>query len=337
MMLGDLSGFLPRYGIDAATAVVAPLTRGEKNATWSVTLPTGRRLVVRQYAASDADEVEYELAASEFLARQGFPTPAPVRTSAGELWIRLAGHPAAVFTFADGVHPPERDGGYGSFDLDLGRQAAALAAHLHVVSGGRSFPGRRSAHRDPLHQVGAFLSGPYVRLPVMQEVVDQLAPLHARIARVYDRPDGLRKGLVHLDITAANLLVDKESGAITTLLDFDDCAESFQLYDLGSIVDTWGRDAHRHADLERIGRLIEAYDEIGALSKREIDLTADFLALCAAATGVGVLSRALRAGGTVRDARESYSMLLFLDLRVAARDGWRFTPRRRSVPRPTGG
>lgn len=257
--------------------------------------------------------MEYELHATQYLAHRGFPTPAPVEAADGSLWGLIDDRPAALFTYAAGVHPSDLADGYFSADLELGRSAAGLAAQIHVLSADQRLPGRRTTRLDPLQRIETFLRSPYADLPVLREATRRLIGLREKMADVYADPTGLRQGLVHNDISAVNLLLDR-TGTITALIDFDDCMTSFQLYDLGRIAETWARHADRHADIRRINELIEAYHATRPLTDREAELAVDLIATYAAATGVDILTGMLRHGAQVQDPRASYSMLFYLDL-----------------------
>lgn len=309
--MSDLADFLRRRGVEPGEVV--PLVGGEKNRSWLVDGADGSRFVARSYSTSTAAEVEYELHATQFLAQRGFPTPAPIGTRDGSLWGLIDGRPAALFTYAEGAHPSDLMDGYFSADRRLGRRAAGLAAEMHALSAEQSFPGRRTTQRDPLERIQSFLSSPYANLPALREASSHLIALKEKMTGVYTNPVGLRQGLVHNDITAVNVLLD-QTGEIAAVLDFDDCMTSFQLYDLGCIADTWGRDAERHADLSRIHELIEAYHAERSMTDREGELAIDLIATYAAATGVDVLTNMLCHGTQVPDPRDSYSMSFFLDL-----------------------
>ncbi len=312
MSAPDLTDLLRGRGIEAATVV--PLLGGEKNRSWLVEAAAGRRFVARCYSQSTAAEVEYELHAIEFLAQRGFPTPAPLRGRDGSLWSLIDGHPAALFEHADGEHPAGLMDVYFSADLPLGRTAAGLAGRMHMLSSNKAFPGRRTDRRDPLHVIAAFLDSPYADLPELGEAVARLVAQHQKMTAVYANPSGLRRGLVHNDISAHNLLLDPDTGTVTALLDFDDCISSFQLYDLGRIAETWGRSSDRHADMKSVQALIAAYHEARPMTDREAELAVDMIATYAAATGAGVLTNMLRNGTQVQDPRDSHSMLFFLDI-----------------------
>ncbi len=313
------SAFLGDRGVDAHTVAATRLTGGEVNDNWRLTRPEPRGpVVLRHYRATVvAAELDCELAAVALLSQQGFPTPAPIPGSGGQLWAVVDGRPAALFTFAAGQHPPRRAGGYGSMDLALGVAAAALVARMHQLLAGADLPGSRSVDRDPWHAIGEFLGGEWANHPVFAPLVEPLRATHELLAPAYADPAGLPIGVVHADVTPVNLLVD-ESGAITALLDFDDCKQTFLAYEIACLVGGFGRDDHRRLDPDRMRSLIDAYDAVRPLTARERELLPDLLAAYAGAEGVFVLTTWLRNGRPVSDPMDSYSARLFLDF-VAAR------------------
>jgi Ser/Thr protein kinase RdoA (MazF antagonist) len=107
----DLKTLLDARVIDVGS--VRSLTTGQMNLTLLIETPSGARFVVRQHSAATAGEVEYELAAIEFLSSRGFPTPAPVRSTDGLLAGQISGQWGAVFQYAAGKHPDGLDSTVG--------------------------------------------------------------------------------------------------------------------------------------------------------------------------------------------------------------------------------
>jgi Ser/Thr protein kinase RdoA (MazF antagonist) len=205
--------FLTRRGIDVATSTVSRLVGGEVNDNWRIDGPgEGQQWVLRQYRRTgDAAEVECELGALNRLARSAFPTPAPVPVRVGgddrRLWDWIDGRPAALFEFVRGQHPPERPGGYGSMDLDLGRRCARLAARMHATLADQQLPGRRHPDRDPWRRIGAFLDGDLTGHPLFADLVGPLRALRDRLEPLHGAPQEIPVGLIHNDIGPPNILI----------------------------------------------------------------------------------------------------------------------------------
>jgi Ser/Thr protein kinase RdoA (MazF antagonist) len=305
----DLQLVLAARGVQLGS--VTRLTAGQKNVTLLVESATGDRYVVRQYAAATAAEVDYELAAVEYLSARGFPTPAPVRAADKGLAARIGGRPAAVFRFVTGTHPANletvpRD------DLELGLDAAALAGQLHRLTQGKNFPGQRTDQLDPLRRITEFLLGPLATVPALDQITAALTSLSVRLTRLY-ATGTIPRGLVHNDISAHNLLLGA-ADSVAALIDFDDCMTSFLLYDLGRIVEVWGSGPNGCIDPSRVGQLIEAYSRERMPTIQERRAAPTLLAAYAAATGIGFLTSKLRQGQTVTGPADSTAMSVALQL-----------------------
>lgn len=282
------------FGLSAAS--VSSLTGGEKNRNWLI----DDRHVLREYALADRDEVAFELAVIDSLVGQGFPTP------------RVAGayldgsRPAALFDYVVGRHPvgSERS-------LEIGCRVAALAGRMHRLLADVELPGRRSLRSDPVAMVERFVAGPGLAVPAL---ADLLPALQRHLDRVRGIVTELPHGVVHNDMSIPNVLLAPGSDDVVALLDFDDCFVGCLVYDLGRVVETWGRRPDRRPDLARIDALVDAYAAERELTRLERRHAIDVIATYAAATGAVVLGNKIRDGVEIHDPRESHSMQLFLDL-----------------------
>ncbi len=289
------------------------LDGGEVNDNWRAE-SNGHTWVLRHYRrTADPAAIDCELAAVEVLGQRGFPTPTPVRATDGRRWDTVADRPAALFSFADGSHPPQRPGGYGSLDLDLGIQAARVAAQMHITLLDTALPGRRSVEQEPWRYIGAFLASAQATDPFFAELIRPLRNIHARLAPMYESPDGIPAGLIHNDITPTNILVDQHGG-IAALLDFDDSLQTFLGYELGPIVGSFGCDEQRRIDRGKVESLVAAYDTVRPFTPVERDRVPDLLTAQAGAQGLHVLTYWLKLGRTDVSVADSYSARHFLEL-----------------------
>jgi Ser/Thr protein kinase RdoA (MazF antagonist) len=290
---------------------VSRLTAGQKNVTSLVESTAGDRYVVRQYTTAVAAEVEYELAAVEYLSARGVPTPPPVRARDGSLVGHVGSRPAGVFQFVFGSHPADLGTPFRQ-DLELGLRAAALAGQLHQLTWDIGFPGYRSGRLDPLRRINDFLNSPLAALPVLAEATESLARLSATLSEFYSAGT-LPRGLVHNDISAHNLLLDSAK-SVAALIDFDDCMDSFLMYDLGRIVEVWGSGPDGRIDPARINQLVDGYSRERTLTTEEKRNVNSLLAAYAAATGVSYLAGKAEQGGTLISPADSNAMSVALQM-----------------------
>jgi homoserine kinase type II len=293
-----------------------PLTGGLINATYLLT-EGERRFVVRSYQRTKATEdIEYELLAVEFLSTAGFPTAAPVRSLAGDLYGDVAGRTTAMFEYIDGSQPPSREGGFGSFDLRLGCETGAALARMHLLTWHLNLPVRRTERGDPLRQIGEFLADVQSwegreLVPGLEQFIAGLEEASSTIALHSPPTAEMPTGLVHADLSERNVLVDAD-GHLLALLDFDDCLESYRLYDLCSLLSAWGLDDQRRLDIDRASRLVAAYTAVRPLSPTERELLPALLMIYIGSAGCEFITGRWRRHAFVDGVIDSYSATTFL-------------------------
>jgi homoserine kinase type II len=314
------SRFVREWGVDPDLARMEPLTGGLINANYL--LAEGeRRFVVRSYRRTkEREDIEYELLAVEFLRAAGFPTAAAVRSLTGSLFGEVAGRAAAMFEYVEGSEVPSRSGGFGSFDLPLGCEIGAALARMHRLTWQLKLPVRRAERGDPLRQVDEFLSKVRSwtgreRVPGLEDFVVGVTEVASGLTSALRSQVGaeIPVGLVHADITERNVLVDAD-GHLLALLDFDDCLDSYRLYDLCSLLSAFGLDDERRLDVERSTELVAAYTTGRPITPAERELLPALLMVYIGAGGCEFISGVWDRRAFVDGVTDSYSVTTFLSL-----------------------
>lgn len=126
-----------------------------------------------------------------------------------------------------------------TFTLDQARQVGALAGSLHQVSA--AFVAPVGFERPRLDWYGLFADGgPYdpgagkaLIQPEQQAVIDDVTDrVRKTMHALGDEPDAF--GLIHADLIAKNILIDGDGHM--GLVDFDECAYGWYLYDLTPLI-----------------------------------------------------------------------------------------------------
>ena len=259
---------LDQYGLPADSPV--ELLDLSENATFRVTDPaTGTPSILRVHRLDyhTPAAVDSELRWLRALrADAGIRTPAVLPTAGGEPLATVPGSAGGAdggpdrmvvrFEFLPGTEPPQ-DRLPENFET-LGELTARMHRHAREWARPAGFTRFRwdfEAAFGPRARWGDWRDGLGVGAAECA-VLERLAgTLRHRLAAYGDGPE--RWGLIHADLRLANLLVDG-AGAVS-VIDFDDCGESWYLYDLGTAVSFF---EHRPEVPELVDRWLTGYRRV---------------------------------------------------------------------------
>lgn len=253
---------------------VIRLIAARENAVYELALAKGQRAAMRLHrtAYQTAEGIQAELDWCVRLSAAGLPVATPLPTADGARLVRLStGRHASAIRWIEGEpmgdthrplsHPVERQ-------LALHRNLGCLLARLHTATDADPPTPFPRPHWGVDGLTGeAPVWGRFWDHPAATS--DQASTLRAARAHLRDRLAALQDpdiGLIHADVLRENVLVN---GDALSLIDFDDCATGFRLYDLGTaLLANWNepaRDALRDA-------LIAGYTETRPADPAMVDL-----------------------------------------------------------------
>ena len=221
----ELQHFLAGYDIGSLLAYKG-IAEGVENSNFLVHTGAGYFILTLYEKRVAASDLPFFLNLIEHLSGRGLTCPQPVRNRAGEALGRLAGRPAAIVTFLDGMWI-RRPG--AAHCAALGE----VLAKLHLA--GADFPMTR---RNGLSVEGW--------RPLFERAgarADKVQPgLYEAIARELDHverawPHGLPQGVIHADLFPDNVffLGDRLSG----LIDFYFACTDALAYDVAICLNAW--------------------------------------------------------------------------------------------------
>jgi homoserine kinase type II len=190
-----------------------------------------RPLFLRINEGKSLEDVEREGAIVAHVAARGVPTPAPLRTPAGEPFLRWGGTFVSVFPWMAGRTLTRAQIGPGH-----ARETGAALARLHAA--GADFPDHRPGRYEP-DEIQRRLDGiaGLAGDPVLADAVKILGPALARLHA--ERTADLPTGLIHGDLFIDNVLY-ADAGALVALLDFEQASWGRLAYDLAVSVLAFG-------------------------------------------------------------------------------------------------
>jgi homoserine kinase type II len=228
----DLIRLLACWGVSAGAAV-ARAGSGTNNRTY-VVRDGSLRWVLRISTQVPAARVQAEHRLLARLGRSGLPfrVPEPVATPGGDTVVQTSAGPAALFWWLEGVRPGLRTGPeLGRFGYAVGLLDAALAGvpAEDAACDWRGDPLRIDPDGPDVGVIGRDLRAAGIEK-------ERLSPLHTAALQVAEwwstSRDHLPVQVIHADTTASNTLVDRCSGRVTALLDFEFAGVGFRVLEV---------------------------------------------------------------------------------------------------------
>ncbi|MCA6105841.1 homoserine kinase [Bradyrhizobium cenepequi] len=202
------------------------------------------------------DDLPYFLSLMAHLAERGVSCPQPARNRNGEVYSRLAGRPAAIINFLEGMWPRRPNVGH------CGAVGEALAK-MHLA--GIDFPMFR---KNPLSVAGwrplfdlASSRADSVQVGLREFVERELEYLEA------NWPTDLPVGVIHADLFPDNVffLGDRLSG----LIDFPFSCNDILAYDVAICLNAWCFEPDHSFNATKARALLNAYGRARPLSQGE--------------------------------------------------------------------
>jgi homoserine kinase type II len=251
----QLAEFIASYDLGALLSYKG-IAEGVENTNYLLHTEKGPFILTLYEKRVAPADLPFFLGLMEHLAKAGITCPTPVRDAQGRMLRQLAGKPAALVTFLEGVwirRPQARH------CLALGQ----AMAKLHLA--GQTFDGKRRnalglAGWRPLYQrfqsradeIGAGLAA---------IIAQELAHLEA------SWPADLPQGIIHADLFPDNafFLGDTLSG----LIDFYFACTDSLAYDVAITLNAWCFESDHAFNITKGQALLKGYQSVRALSPAE--------------------------------------------------------------------
>ncbi len=253
----DLAPFLAGYDIGELLSYKG-IAEGVENSNFLVHTSSGYFILTLYERRVAERDLPFFLALMEHLASRGITCPQPVKNRAGQTLGRLAGRPAAMVTFLDGMWIRRPSAAH----------CAALGealARLHLA--GADFAMRRDNALSVAgwRQLYAGCGGR------ANEVRRDLTAVLAAELDLLERewPRGLRQGVIHADLFPDNVffLGDRLSG----LIDFYFACTDTLAYDIAICLNAWCFEQDHSYNVTKGRALLASYAKTRPLSAQEWD------------------------------------------------------------------
>jgi homoserine kinase type II len=251
----DLSAFLSGYDLGELLAYKG-IAEGVENSNFLVHTARGYYFLTLFEKRVAAADLPFFLGLIEHLANRGLTCPQPVKARAGGVIGTLAGRPAAIVTFLDG--------------MSIRRPSAVhcagvgeAVARLHLA--GADFPLSRANALSvsgwrPLYEAAA-PSANGVQPGLDKAIAAELTALEA------SWPQGLPQGVIHADLFPDNVFFLGER--LSGLIDFYFACIDTLAYDVAICLNAWCFELDHSYNVTKGRALLQAYARNRALSAAE--------------------------------------------------------------------
>lgn len=254
----ELEAFVARYDIGKLLSCKG-IAEGVENSNFLLRTEKNNYILTLYEKRVDAGDLPFFLGLMDHLASKGIECPTPIHDRSGVALSQLAGRPAAMVSFLDGVsvrrpmprHCAEVGEALAAFHL-AGQDFALKRANALNVHGWR-----------PLYEASAARADEVVR-GLREELASELEVLEAQW------PDALPSGVIHADLFPDNVFFIGEK--LSGLIDFYFACNDAFAYDLGICLNAWCFEGDGSFNITKARALLQAYAAKRPLTKDEFDV-----------------------------------------------------------------
>jgi homoserine kinase type II len=251
----ELTRFLASYRVGQLLSFKG-IAEGVENTNYLVHTETGPFFLTLYEKRVAPEDLPFFLGLMEHLANAGIRCPTPVRDAQGQSLRQLAGRPAALVTFLEGVwiRRPQ-----------VNHCAAVGQAMARMHLAGQNFALRRANALGPLGWQAV-----YTRF---KDRADEIAPgLRATIEQELEHlarhwPTDLAAGVIHADLFPDNVffLADQVSG----LIDFYFACNDALVYDVAIALNAWCFESDHAFNMTKGQALLKGYQGVRRIDAEE--------------------------------------------------------------------
>jgi homoserine kinase type II len=251
----ELAAFLADYDIGELLAYKG-IAEGVENSNFLVHTSRGYFILTLYEKRVAAKDLPFFLALMEHLSARGLTCPQPVKNRAGVVLGKIAGRPAAIITFLDGMWIRRPSAGHCA-------ALGAALAKLHLA--GADFAGKRAntlsveSWRPLFKAVAARCDD--VRPGLAAGLADELTLLESAW------PRQLPQGVIHADLFPDNVFFLGEE--LSGLIDFYFACTDALAYDVAICLNAWCFEPDHSYNVTKSRSLLQAYAAVRPLSADE--------------------------------------------------------------------
>tara|TARA_R110002126_G_scaffold291778_1_gene457854 strand:- start:60192 stop:61172 length:981 start_codon:yes stop_codon:yes gene_type:complete len=253
----ELRTFLTTYDVGELTSYKG-IAEGVENSNFLLHTSKSAYILTLYEKRVDRDDLPFFLGLMEHLAKKGMSCPLPVHNSEGHALGELAGRPAALITFLEGMWPRRPTANHCS-------EVGKVIAQMHLAGQDFSLTRKNAlsvGNWRPLWDLSASRANE-VEADLDTEIETDLTLLEA------GWPAGLPSGVIHADAFPDNVFFLGEQ--FSGLIDFYFACNDFLVYDVAILLNAWCFEKDGSFNVTKGMALLAGYQSVRPLSAEEAD------------------------------------------------------------------
>ncbi len=253
----ELCRFLANYDVGELLSYKG-IAEGTENSNYLLHTGSGSYILTLYERRVERADLPFFLGLMEHLAKKGISCPLPVHRRDGEFVGDLAGRPAALITFLEGMW-----------------MRKPTPRHCRAV--GKALASLHDAAADfPLTRPNALSPEGWARL--WEASKDRADEVEAGLAREVERefseiinrwPVDLPSGIIHADLFPDNVFF--LGGELSGIIDFYFACNDLLAYDIATCLNAWCFEKDNAFNLTKGAALLSGYQSVRPLEESEID------------------------------------------------------------------
>lgn len=219
---------------------------------------TKGKYAFRYYEKRPQEYVPFEIDLLQYLAAHDYPCPTPIKNNAGDFMnMYNNAKPYVIFEFLEGEHNDD-DGNY--------KEVAEAIGKLHAITNG--YKPTNAEFRDSYDVASSWSNATEnaKKIKPQSEAAARLMWLRRELEKL-ELPISMPKGSVHGDTNPSNFLY--KNGHISAVLDFDQAAYTYLIYDIASLLLWWSWPNDGELNFKKAKSLIAVYEKYRKLTEKE--------------------------------------------------------------------
>ena len=253
----ELASLLARYDLGTLLSFQG-IAEGVENSNYLLRTDKANYILTLYEKRTNEEDLPFFMGLMEHLAKSGIICPAPIYDNGGQILQKVAGRPAALVSFLDGV----------SHNVPNTAQCRALGevlAKMHLATADFAMRRQNALGPQGWQPLLSSIEPQETSLPdnlktLAQDKLDSL---------LANWPKDLPSGVIHADLFPNNVMFIGDE--LTGVIDFYFACSDSLAYDLSICLNSWCFEHDGSFNITKSAAMIEGYQSVRPLSEAEIN------------------------------------------------------------------